>query len=403
MLRHRNAPALRAGVWNGPGAFLALSLVASCVSLNERSDRDPERDAGAGRGGAAGSAGVGAAGNPGTGGSGGIDAGPEAGGSAGMSGASGTAGAAPFEGGIDAELGDAAAPRELTLSGSLRVHDPAVFATAGAFYVFSTGAGIEVRRSFNLTHWDYVGSVFATNPSWIRTAVPRADHLWAPDVAQFGGQYHLYYSASSFGSRLSCIGHATTPNLDTPVWTDHGSVICTATSDDYNAIDPNVVLDDGGQAWLSFGSFWSGIKMIPLTDSGARSGTSLISIASRLPEEEAIEAPYIVKHAGHYYLFVSFDLCCRDTSSTYKIFVGRSTAVTGPYVDANGTSLLAGGGTQVLVGDSRWRGPGHNSVLSWGGHDFLVYHAYDATRRGEQTLRIAEFVWQDEWPLSGGP
>jgi arabinan endo-1,5-alpha-L-arabinosidase len=403
MRRYRTASNTRATAWSSSGAVLALSVVVSCVSLNERSDRDPARDAGAGRGGGAGSAGVGAGGNQSTGGAGGIDAGGDAGGSAGTAGAAGAGGAAPFEGGIDADLGDAAAPRELTLSGSLRVHDPAVFATDGAFYVFSTGAGIEVRRSFNLTHWDYVGPVFATNPAWIRSEVPKADHLWAPDVAQFGGQYHLYYSASSFGSRDSCIGHATTPNLDTPVWTDHGAVICTETSNDYNAIDPNVVLDDAGQAWLSFGSFWSGLKIIPLTESGARSGSTLIPIASRLPDEEAIEAPYIVRHGGYYYLFVSFDLCCRDTSSTYKIFVGRSTSVTGPYVDADGTPLLDGGGTQVLVGDSRWRGPGHNSVLSWGGHDFLVYHAYDATRRGEQTLRISEFVWQDEWPLSGGP
>ena len=404
MSRHRTNSAIRADARGPIGALLALSLVVSCVSLNDRPD--PKRDGGSGAtGGTAGSGGSGGTGND-TGGSSGRDAGPDSagnGGTAGSAGAAGTAGAAPFEGGIDADLGDASAPRTLLLTGNLTVHDPAVFATEGAFYVFSTGAGIEVRRSFDLIHWEAQSPVFTRNPSWIATQVPLADHLWAPDVAQFGGEYHLYYSASSFGRRDSCIGHATTQNLDTPVWTDHGPVICTEESDDYNAIDPNVIVDESGQPWLSFGSFWSGIKLIPLTESGARSGTTLIPIASRRPDESAVEAPYIIRHAGYYYLFVSFDLCCRASNSTYKIMVGRSASVTGPYVDASGTALLEGGGTQVLVGDTRWRGPGHNSVLSWGGHDFLVYHAYDATRRGTQTLRISEFVWQDEWPLSGGP
>ncbi|HEY6557982.1 MAG TPA: arabinan endo-1,5-alpha-L-arabinosidase [Polyangiaceae bacterium] len=402
MLRRSRFPAILDRAVRRPGGgLLALSLLVSCVSLNDRSrdERDAGKDA---SGGAAGSAGSAGTGNQNTGGSSGRDAGPDSGGNAGTAGTAGTGGV-PFDGGIDADLGDASVPRALTLSGDLTVHDPAIIATASAFYVLSTGPGIEVRRSFNLTHWAAQGRVFAANPAWIATRVSNVRDLWAPDIARFGGLYHLYYSASTFGSRDSCIGHAVTTNLDTPAWTDRGPVVCTENSDDYNAIDPNVVIDDAGQPWLSFGSFWSGIKLIPLDQNGFRSGTSMTSIASRLPDEEAIEAPYIMRHAGYYYLFVSFDLCCRAASSTYKIFVGRSTSVTGPYMDAEGTPLLEGGGTQVLLGDTRFRGPGHNSILSWDGHDFLVYHAYDATRAGAQTLRIAEFVWQDEWPLSGGP
>jgi arabinan endo-1,5-alpha-L-arabinosidase len=120
---------------------------------------------------------------------------------------------------------------------------------------------------------------------------------------------------------------------------------------------------------------------------------------------QAIEAPYLVQRGRYYYLFVSFDLCCRGTASTYRIMVGRSESITGPYVDAEGIPMLGdGGGQTVVLGNTRWRGPGHNAVLSDGDQQYLVYHAYDAEDRGAATLRIADLVWgQDGFPLRVGP
>jgi arabinan endo-1,5-alpha-L-arabinosidase len=376
-----------------PNQLLSVCFIlisAGCVDLNERVPSG--RDSGV----------AGGAGTISHGGTGGVpdDAAVEAGGS---SGSGGWAGNGLPDASLDANLGETSAPRVLDLSGALGVHDPAIIASTRAFYIFATGQGIEVKRSTNLLQWEQLPPVFASNPSWIRSQVPNATALWAPDVSFFGNRYHLYYSASTFGSRRSCIGHATTADLDRPAWTDHGAVICSDADGDWNAIDPNSIIDEAGRAWLTFGSFWSGIKLFPLDANGARSGTDLISLASRRPESEAVEAPYIVRHGGYYYLFVSFDICCRGSNSTYNIRVGRSSTVTGPYVDATGKSLLDGGGTLVINGNTRWKGPGHNSALSWDGHDLLVYHAYDADRNGAPTLRIAEFVWQDGWPLSGGP
>ena len=42
--------------------------------------------------------------------------------------------------------------------------------------------------------------------------------------------------------------------------------------------------------------------------------------------------------------------------------VGRSTSVTGPYTDRNGTALTSGGGTQVLAGHGSIHGPGHGGI-----------------------------------------
>ena len=88
-------------------------------------------------------------------------------------------------------------------------------------------------------------------------------------------------------------------------------------------------------------------------------------------------------------MFESVDLCCQGTASTYKIMVGRSTDVEGPYWDASGLALTDGGGTLVLEGDAQWKGPGHNAILKTEGRMYNVYHAYDAQNGGIPTLRIS--------------
>ena len=34
--------------------------------------------------------------------------------------------------------------------------------------------------------------------------------------------------------------------------------------DMWNAIDPNVAIDESGTPWMAFGSFWTGIKLVKL-------------------------------------------------------------------------------------------------------------------------------------------
>ncbi len=314
------------------------------------------------------------------------------------------AGPEPTEDAATPDAGETQLPQTLELQGDLGVHDPTIIKVDGRYVIFATGPGIVVKRSTDLVTWQDAGSVFATNPAWIAQQVPGATHLWAPDIAYFNGKYHLYYSASTFGSRNSCIGHATASDLEALDFEDLGPVICTRESDDYNAIDPAFVVDEAGTPWLSFGSFWSGIKLIKLDAEGQRDGTDITSLASR-DAVAAIEAPYMVRRNGYYYLFVSFDLCCSGTASTYRIMVGRSKDVKGPYVDAAGKPMLsAGGGSMVVLGNQRWRGPGHNAVLTVGDEQYLVYHAYDAERGGAATLRITELLWDSAgWPVPAGP
>jgi arabinan endo-1,5-alpha-L-arabinosidase len=296
------------------------------------------------------------------------------------------------------------APAALALRGDLGSHDPAIIESEGQYFLFITGRGVQTKRSSDLLNWQRGAPVFAQNPAWVAQQVPGATDLWAPDISYFGGAFHLYYSASTFGSNRSCIGHATRASLTTGNWQDRGAVVCSnagGARDDWNAIDPNVAIDENGTPWLTFGSFWSGIKQLKLTNEGARADAVLNAVAGR--NGGAIEAPTVVRHCGEYYLFVSFDACCKGAESTYRVMVGRSRSIGGPYLDRAGMALMRGGGTLVLQGDMRWRGPGHNAVLLGANGDYNVYHAYSATD-GHSELRVSELSWDDAgWPVSAGP
>ncbi len=304
-------------------------------------------------------------------------------------------------------------PTALDLSGDLDVHDPALVAGAGEepWFVLSTGdhtrgdGSIQVRRSQDSGRtWADAGFVWdeANRPAWTDDAVPGVENFWAPEVYEHDGTFYLYYSASTFGSNRSAIGLYTATTLDPEApdagWVDQGEVISSEPGrDDWNAIDPGIVEDADGTPWMAFGSFWGGIQMIELAwpeGMPADPAAEPVTIASRGAPPNAIEAPYLVERDGWYYLFVSKDSCCRGTDSTYNAVVGRSREVTGPYVDAEGRSMLEDGGTPLLETQGWMVGPGGQSVS----RDHLAFHYYDARDGGQFRLAIHEIDWQDGWP-----
>ena len=314
-------------------------------------------------------------------------------------------------------------PEVIELEGNLRVHDPAAIRQADTFYVFSTGGRrrgpgiIPIRCSNDLYNWTLCGHVFDKLPEWVLKEIPGARGAWAPDISFYNGKYHLYYSVSRFGKNDSVIGLATNQTLDPNdpdyKWVDEGLVVRSYEGkDNFNAIDANLVIKGKRNIWLCWGSFWSGIKMRrvdPETGKLSDRDTTLYSLACRPrtdsdPEQstqDAIEAPFIIRHDGYWYLFVSFDLCCRGAKSTYKIMVSRSRRITGPYIDKDGKPMTEGGGTLVIEAASpNWRGPGHPAVLQESGGDFLLFHAYNG-QTGRSELKISTMEWKDGWARVG--
>ncbi|WP_297892053.1 arabinan endo-1,5-alpha-L-arabinosidase [Shewanella sp.] len=311
--------------------------------------------------------------------------------------------------GILATLGQASAEQ-------VSIHDPVMAKEAEQYYLFSTGPGITYYSSKDKVHWTLAGRVFETEPSWAREIASGFNgHLWAPDIIQHNGLFYLYYSVSAFGKNTSAIGVTVNKTLDKNSkdyqWTDKGIVIQSVPNRDaWNAIDPNIIVDEEGTPWMSFGSFWQGLKLVKLNP-------DFISIAK--PEEwhtlakldrpalvaetepgpAQIEAPFIYKKDDYYYLFVSYGLCCRGDDSTYHLAVGRARDVTGPYLDKEGKDMAQGGGTVLLHGTQAWPGLGHNSVYAFDGKDYLVFHAYESADNGLQKLKMAELNWRQGWPV----
>jgi arabinan endo-1,5-alpha-L-arabinosidase len=327
----------------------------------------------------------------------------------------------PFSGHIQAVP---PGPHALKVEGDVEgTHDPSIIKDGKTWYLFGTATGrqrqgeLPIRCSEDLHHWKRCGYVLPAVPDWIKKESPETRELWAPDISYFDRQYHLYYAFSVFGKNTSGIALLTNKTLDPHSpdfhWVDRGLVLRSTLQDDFNAIDPNLVVDTDGRTWLAFGSFWSGIKMRRIdrtTGKLSTEDTKLYSLATRVrpanapppppnlpPDWEAIEAPFIVHHDGYYYLFVSWDLCCRGIHSNYKTMVGRSREVTGPYVDEDGTPMMKGGGTPLLVGNDRWVGPGGESVLPGKPEDIIVFHAYDA-HTGKPWLQISTIAWVNGWP-----
>jgi arabinan endo-1,5-alpha-L-arabinosidase len=292
-------------------------------------------------------------------------------------------------------------------SRGVRVHDPSTIVKCdGEYWIFYTGRGVPSYHSRDLMTWQPGPPVFTNAPAWTHEAVPAHFGIgyWAPDVMRVGDRYLLYYAVSTFGKKVSAIGLATTPTLNTndPTfgWKDQGEVIRSTSTNDFNTIDPAIFHDNSdGKLWLSFGSFWSGIKLIqldPKTGKRIANDSPIYSLA----HWDSIEASYLYQHGAYYYLFLNWGACCRGTNSTYEIRVGRSKEITGPYLDQSGVDMRNGGGTLFLGTQQEFIGPGHAGIYSENGTNWFSCHFYDGSNpRGPGTLAILPMRWTtNDWP-----
>ncbi len=314
------------------------------------------------------------------------------------------------------------------------VHDPVMAYENGTYYLFSTGRKLQLMTSEDRKTWRFFpDGVMPEVPEWAHEAVPGfQDHVWAPDIIRWHGRWWLSYSCSTFGKNTSAIGLMSTPTLARPEWKDLGCIIASnspepnadkSLRDDWNAIDPCFVIDDNDNPWMVYGSFWDGIQLVRLDSTmhvaaGQKPQTiarryktappGLENPTSKWAGVNAIEAPFIYKRNGWYYLFASWDYCCRGEKSSYNVVVGRSRKVDGPYCDRNGKKMTEGGGTLVIEGDKKeFEAAGHCAVydlpttlLDMRPRTLFICHGYYLPMHGQSILVQREIEWsKDGWPV----
>ncbi len=314
---------------------------------------------------------------------------------------------------------------------TVMVHDPVMAYEDSTYYLYATGMGIQQMTSRDRKTWTVKAEpVMTVIPQWTHDSVPGfRHHVWAPDVIRWHGRWWLAYSCSTFGKNGSAIGLLSSRSLASGMWYDEGCIVASREErDNWNAIDPNFVIDDDDRPWLVWGSFWDGIQLAPLDSTmhmakgikprtiarryhpnSLRGRNGQNADATSLPKNptseyagpNAIEAPFILKHGGYYYLFVSWDYCCRGAQSNYRVAVGRSRTVDGPYLDRDGRPMTEGGGTLFLEGDKKeYEAAGHCAAYDLpSGETIFICHGYSTNLKGASVLVQRKVIWTaDGWP-----
>lgn len=283
--------------------------------------------------------------------------------------------------------------------------DPSIIEAAdGYFYAYATeddwgnGSGVHIVpiiKSKDLINWTFVNDAFLQKPGW-----KSQGFIWAPDINFIDGKYYLYYSYSLWGDTNPGIGLAIADKPEGP-FSDHGKILLSEEVGVANSIDPFYMEDDGVK-YLFWGSF-RGIYGCELSDDGKSLAGHKFNIAGNF-----FEGTYILKKNDYYYFFGSNGNCCEGAASKYKLVIGRSTDIKGPYLNRQGDNLLTAHGSLFIEGNSNdgFAGPGHNAeiITDDAGDDWLLYHAIDkkipylpagATRR---PLMLDKIVWENGWP-----
>lgn len=285
--------------------------------------------------------------------------------------------------------------------------DPTVTKFGSFYYAYGTEDNwgeeggyhlVPVIRSPDLIHWELVGDAFDEKPDW-----KSKGGIWAPDVTEVDGKFVMYYSFSTWGDPNPGIGVAISDHPEGP-FDDLGPVFDSEEIGVKNSIDP-FYWEENDKKYLIWGSF-HGLYITELDESG----TAPIGPKTQIAGNH-LEAVYIHFRNGHYYLFASAGTCCEGEKSTYRILVGRSESLFGPYLDSNGNDLNDGKSGEIVLrgnsGETGIAGPGHNAeiITDSAGRDWILYHGMELNKpklengTNRRALFLDPLIWENDWPL----
>ncbi len=307
-------------------------------------------------------------------------------------------------------------------------HDPSIFYDEVSKKYYAFGSHFAVVSSSDLINWkqenpEYDATLlFGTKD--FRSVIPQSDvfagrdgninSTWAPDVIKHGDTYYMYFAlTSAFGKGKSCISRLSSKNILGPY---SGEELLICSNDNYweepNAIDPELFYDKNGKLWMVYGSYFAGIYIKELHNSGENFG---------LPIEDGfgkkiwwggystgVEGPYVFysTETDYYYLMVSEG----NLMFNYSMRIARSKNPNGPYVDVMGNDMVltsVGKGNKISGNYKYIRenlgqaALGHNSVIKKDGEYYCIYHArsgYGSTIYQNYTMKVSKLILnEDGW------
>ena len=178
------------------------------------------------------------------------------------------------------------------------------------------------------------------------------NNAWASQCIERNGKYYFYFTTTNNGR---CIGVGVADKPEGPYEDVLGKPLC---GPNWDYIDPTVIIDDDGQAWLMFGNpkcYYVKLKEDMVTLDGPIQTFNL-----SLPAGTRYgEGPWIYKHDGLYYLvFASFV----DAFGGESISYCTGPSVTGPWT-FRGT---------IHEGSNCFTT--HGGIIDYKGHSYSFYH-----------------------------
>jgi hypothetical protein len=255
--------------------------------------------------------------------------------------------------------------------------DPFMLQQGGRYYLFTSQdkvpQNVPVRSGMSVGQWGTPTDALPDPPAWAQPGV-----MWAPDVAQFGNHFLLYFTSQLKGVSPStmCIGDAISTAVAGPYIASPVPFICQQSLG--GSIDPRVFNDADGQPYMIWKSDQNAqsntantqIYSQPLSADGVHLVGQPTAIFS--PDESwqghIVEAPQLVLVRGAYYLFYSGGWF---NQPGYSIGAARCSGPLGPCSDQSSSPLLGS--------NSQGDGPGEESVFANAAGFWLLYTPFSST------------------------